>query len=201
MVKHTAIRAHLALVDPRLSSVLSYLEEVKVVPSKTPFVDLIETIINQQLSDKAGMIIFRRFRSAFPRGKITPGAILRRSDEAIRALGVSWSKVTYLKSLASAVEKKHVRLDTLKTKTDDEVITELTKVKGIGRWTAEMFLMFSLGREDIFSYGDLGLRRGLQKLYGFKKEPSVKQMEKIVIKWKPYRTYGARLLWKYLDLT
>ena len=85
-------------------------------------------------------------------------------------------------------------------KSDEDVIVELTKIKGIGRWTAEMFLMFTLGREDIFSYGDLGLRKGIMKLYGYKKEPTEQQMEKLATRWKPYRTYAARILWRSLEI-
>ena len=83
---------------------------------------------------------------------------------------------------------------------DEEVIVELTKVKGIGRWTAEMFLIFTLGREDVFSFGDLGLKKGLMKVYGFKKEPTKKQIEKIVKNWSPYKSFASRILWGSLEL-
>ncbi len=94
---------------------------------------------------------------------------------------------------------KQLRLQSLHKLENEEVIIELTKVKGIGRWTAEMFLMFNLQREDVFSHGDLGLRNAIIKLYKFKSPPSEKQIEKIVSKWSPHRTVASRYLWKSLD--
>ncbi|MBI3559512.1 DNA-3-methyladenine glycosylase 2 family protein, partial [Candidatus Gottesmanbacteria bacterium] len=110
-------------------------------------------------------------------------------------------KTRFIRDLAHQVLTKSVQLDQLAQLSDQDVIVELTKVKGIGPWTAEMFLMFTLGREDVFSYGDLGLRKAIKKLYGFKKDPTVKQMDKIVHKWKPFRSFAARILWKSLDST
>lgn len=193
------VKAHLRN-DPTLAPLLAHLDALPVVSSVNPFLDLIEAIVNQQLSEKAGATIFSRFRASFPGGHLDPSSILSRSDESLRSVGVSWSKVRYIKALASSVEQGTLRLEDLPSKTDEAVIAELTKITGIGRWTAEMFLMFSLGREDVFSYGDLGLRRAIQSLYGMKREPTVRQMERIVTKWRPYRTYGAKLLWKSLSL-
>lgn len=169
-------------------------------PSKTAdyFSDLVETIICQQLSDKAGATIFERFVNLFPQQKVTPGGVLALTNEKIRSVGPSWSKVNYIKNLAAQVTKSSLKLNTLHKLNDEEVISQLTKVKGIGRWTAEMFLMFSLGRKDVFSHGDLGLRRAIQRLYKFKHPPSQKKIEKIVAKWSPYRTYACRVLWRSL---
>jgi len=197
------ILAHFKIADPALFSVLKKIpDKHTLIPKKSPdiFSDLIETIICQQLSNKAGATIFERFRSLFPKKIITPKKVLAISDEKIRSSGPSWSKVSYIKNIARAVESGDLNLQTIDAKSDENVIVELTKIKGIGRWTAEMFLMFTLGREDIFSYGDLGLRKGIMKLYGFKKEPTVKQMEKLVTRWKPYRTYAARIIWRSLEI-
>jgi DNA-3-methyladenine glycosylase II len=199
MKRLSSIRQHLLSVDPTLTSIISHLGDKPLSVSKDPFSDLVEAIINQQLSEKAGSTIFARFTASFPQGTLTPQHILKRSDQSLRDLGVSWSKVTYMKSLAEAVSKKHLILADLDKMDDEGVITELTKIKGIGRWTAEMFLMFSLGREDVFSYGDLGLRRAIAKLYKFRDYPTTKQMEKIVKKWQPYRTFVAKMLWASLD--
>ena len=109
-------------------------------------------------------------------------------------------KVKYIKDLAQKTLDKTLDLSKLTNMTDGDVLTELTKVKGIGPWTAEMFLMFTLGREDVFSHGDLGLKNAIKKLYGFKKDPSKKQVEKIVNKWSPYRTFACRILWKSLEI-
>lgn len=199
MKRLSLIRQQLLASDPSLAAIISHIETVSLSVSKDPFSDLVEAIINQQLSEKAGRTIFTRFCASFPAGKLTPRRILARSDQSLRDVGISWSKVTYIKSLAEEVEKKRLRLADLGSLDDEAVITALTKVKGIGRWTAEMFLMFSLGREDVFSYGDLGLRRAMAKLYKFRDYPSAKQMEKIVTKWRPYRTIVARMLWASLD--
>jgi DNA-3-methyladenine glycosylase II len=170
-----------------------------LVVSEDPFVDLVHSIIDQQLSEKAGRTIFERFLALFPKGMVTPDAVLALEDQTIRDVGVSWSKVSYIKAIAQAVRSKSVDFASIATLGDEDVIASLTTIKGVGRWTAEMFLMFSLGREDIFSYGDLGLRRAIQRLYGFRKEPTRRQMEKIVRRWSPYRTYAARILWRTLD--
>lgn len=199
MKRFSHIRQHLLTADPSLVPIISHIETVSLSVSKDPFSDLVEAIINQQLSEKAGRTIFTRFRTSFPGGKLTPKNILGRSDQSLRDVGISWSKVSYIKSLADAVAQKRLILKKLDELDDEAVITELTKVKGVGRWTAEMFLMFSLGREDVFSYGDLGLRRAMAKLYKFRDYPSTKQMEKIVKKWRPYRTIVARMLWASLD--
>ena len=113
---------------------------------------------------------------------------------------MSWAKARYIKNLAQTVTDGTVNLDNIASYDDEGVIAELTKVKGIGPWTAEMFLMFSLARQDIFSLGDLGLRKAIQKLYAFKKKPTDKQIEKLSKKWIPYRTCAARILWRSLDL-
>ena len=194
---------HFRRVDPTLFSVLAKIpnkEHFVPVTSRDLFSDLVETIICQQLSDKAGATIFGRFQKLFTPGKVTPERVLEFSDETIRGVGTSRSKVGFIKNLAQHVLTKSVQLAQLAKLPDQEVIRELTKLKGIGPWTAEMFLMFSLGREDIFSYGDLGLRNAIKKLYGLKKDPTKKQMESLTRKWSPYRTYAARILWRSLEL-
>ncbi len=163
------------------------------------FSDLCEAIINQQLSDKAAATIFGRFTRLFPKGVVTPQALLTIPDEKIRTVGTSWSKVKYLKSLAQSVVDKQIELPMLDALEDHKVIEKLTTLKGIGPWTAEMFLMFSLGREDVFSFGDLGLRKAIRKLYNFKKDPSTNELMKLTKKWSPYRTYAARILWRSLE--
>ncbi|HUD19522.1 MAG TPA: DNA-3-methyladenine glycosylase [Patescibacteria group bacterium] len=199
---HKKIRDHFAKVDPVLSGALELMKNEKDLgPRKNSdyFVDLCEAIINQQLSDKAAATIFGRFVLLFPKKTLLPEVLLQIPEEKIRGVGTSWSKVHFLQSLAKSVVANEIRLDSLKSLSDEEVIRELTKLKGIGPWTAEMFLMFSLGRPDVFSFGDVGLRRAIQKLYQLKKEPSDRQMKQLSKKWSPYRTYAARILWRSLD--
>ena len=191
---------HFKKVDPILYSVI---EKVGVYGSKISddyFLELCEIIINQQLSDKAAATIFARFKRLFPQKKITPEVLLKLSAEKIQSCGTSRAKVSFLKDLAKKVLAEELRLDQLNKLSDDLIMKELTKVKGIGPWSVEMFLMFTLGREDVFSYGDLGLKNAIKKLYKFKKEPTREQIEKIVEKWKPYRTYACRILWKSLEI-
>jgi DNA-3-methyladenine glycosylase II len=199
MYNRSNVLKHLKANDPKLMPVLGFIRHESITPSRTPFMDLAEAIINQQLSEKAGRTIFTRFRALFPNKRVTPALLLRMPDQELRSAGISGAKAIYLKSLAVAVSEKTLVLGTLTQKTDEEVISSLTAVKGIGRWTAEMFLMFTLGREDIFSYGDLGLRRAIQLVYGLRKEPTLKQMETLSGKWKPYRTYVALALWNFKD--
>lgn len=197
------VRKHFQKADPILYRELCRFEGQ--VDSLTPrvthdyFSDLCEAIINQQLSEKAGMTIFGRFRKLFPEGTITPSRVSQLPQASIRSIGVSWSKVRFIQDLAQKVIGEEIHLELLKDLGDSEVIAQLTRIRGIGPWTAEMFLMFSLGREDVFSFGDLGLKRAIQKLYKFKREPTRRQMEKIVVKWAPYKTYACRILWRSLD--
>ncbi len=193
--------SHFRIVDPILYSIAQTitLDDPSFRSSNRYFVSLCSEIIGQQLSGKVADVLFDRFEKLFPKKNVTPKRVLGISEETLRRTGMSWSKTRFIRDLARQVVDKSVRLESLSTLSDAEVIKELTRVKGIGPWTAEMFLMFSLGREDVFSYGDLGLRNAMKKLYGFKKDPTVRQMERIVNKWKPYRTYAARILWKSLE--
>lgn len=162
------------------------------------FASLCVEIINQQLSNKAADSIEKRFTELFPRKRILPDVVLQLSGESLRNTGVSWSKVQYIKDLAKKADSREVALSQLSHLGDEEVIQELTKVKGIGRWTAEMFLMFTLARPDIFSFGDLGLRRAIKKLYRLR-DPAREELETITFKWSPYRTFASRILWKVVD--
>lgn len=192
---------HFQSVDPILFSVAKTIT-LEAHPSRSPnlyFVSLCEEIIGQQLSGKVADVLFDRFEKLFPKRKVTPQRVLAISEATLRGTGMSWSKARFIRDLAHQVLTKSVQLAQLAQLSDAEVIHELTRVKGIGPWTAQMFLMFTLGREDVFSYGDLGLRKAMKKLYGFKKDPTQRQMEKIANTWKPYRTFAARILWKSLE--
>lgn len=159
------------------------------------FINLCDSIISQQLSNKAAATIFERFKKLFPEGEITPQKLEKISPEKLRSAGISYQKINYLKDLSSKVNLKEIELGKFKNLEDENIIEQLTVVKGIGKWTAEMFLMFALGREDVFSYGDLILRKSFQKLYGFKSEPTLEEIEKITSKWSPYKTYASKTLW------
>lgn len=195
----TKVKKHFQNVDKNLYTLACLFDDISIQHSENYFLSLCREIITQQLAGGAARAIFGRFEMLFVKEKITPELVLSLADETIRSTGASWAKVRYIKDLARCVATKTIHLTKIHELSDKEVIQELIKVKGIGPWTAEMFLMFSLGREDVFSYGDLGLRHAMQKLYTLKKEPTIKQMERITSKWSPYRTYGALLLWRSID--
>jgi DNA-3-methyladenine glycosylase II len=163
------------------------------------FVDLVESIVSQQLSVKAADTIWKRFLGLFPDERVDPETVVSLPEQRIRDAGISWQKISYIKDLAKKTLESGIVFEQFEIMTDEEIINELVKVRGIGRWTAEMFLMFSMGRQDIFSYGDLGLRRAMQNLYALRKEPSSQRATQIANKWKPFRTIACRYLWASLD--
>jgi len=195
-------KQYLRSVDPILAKVIDRIAVPQIKRRRANyFKSLVEAIISQQLSNKAADTIIVRFRKLFNQsGFPTPRQVLVMPDAKIRKAGLSFGKISYIKDLARRIEKKQLNLPKLRYLEDEELIVKLTAVKGIGRWTAEMFLMFSLERPDVFSHGDLGLRNAIHKLYGFKKPPTVRQIEKIVAKWRPHRTLASRYLWRSLDV-
>lgn len=195
------IRKHFQSVDPILYSVLEKISPIEHSSRTTYFEDLVSAIIQQQLSEKAGETIWLRFKKLFPKDDMTPEKVLALPDDKIRKVGTSWSKAGYIKNIARAIVDKSLIVEKLPELKDEEVIVELTKIKGIGRWTAEMFLMFTLDRPDVFSHGDLGLRNAIKKLYNFKKDPSQATIERLSQKWSPYRTIACRILWRSLELS
>ena len=196
------IKSHFKKVDPIIHGILV---EMKLEPLQKPkrsttyFKRLCGEIIAQQLAGKAAQAITNRFYNLFEKKRVTPDKVLAFSEQELRNIGMSWAKARYTRDLAQKVKDKKVRLNNLHNLDDNLVIEELIRVKGIGNWTAEMFLIFTLGRENVFSHGDLGLRKALQKLYGFKNKPNEKQINKIVDKWSPYKSYGCLALWRSID--
>lgn len=162
------------------------------------FTSLCRIIVGQQLSGKAANAIYKKFCSVFTKKEPTPKKVLSQLDQSLRDAGLSWAKVKYIKDLAQHFVDKKIQFNELQLLSDEEVITELTKVKGIGRWSAEMYLMFTLHRENIFAYDDLGLNKGLVLLYRLK-TPTRNKIAKIVDKWTPYKSFGSIALWNSLD--
>jgi len=158
---------------------------------------LCRTIVGQQLARKAANSIFSRFEQLLDED-ISPAKVLALNPDDIRAVGLSWAKVRSVIDLSERITNSDLKLENLSSLGDEELIAELSRVKGIGRWTVEMFLMFRLGREDVFSWGDLGLKNGLKK---FLKSPDVTipEMMAVVESWSPYKTYGAIAMWHLLD--
>ncbi len=199
------IIAHFKKSDPKLYEVL-----IKVMDNHAEYLftlkkhdflfdRLVESIISQQLSVRVADVIYERVLNLMPYKKLNPEAILKTKDEILRAAGLSYGKIKYIKDLSDKVTSGDLDLDNLENLENEEVIEKLIAVKGIGKWTAEMFLMGALGRPDIFSHGDLGLKNAFKKIYGVTEYNEV-EAEQIVIKWSPYRTIAARILWKSLEL-
>ena len=169
---------------------------IKPLKKSEYFSDLVDAICSQQLSGKAAKTIFGRVRAGVG-GKITPEAILKTKDEKLRSFGLSWAKVSYVKDLAKHVLAKELILNRLSTLSDEEVVAQLIAVKGIGRWTAEMFLMFSLARADIFPIDDLGIKKGSEKLTG--KRLMGPALARFGETFKPHRTVASWYIWRSLE--
>jgi DNA-3-methyladenine glycosylase II len=200
-VSHRAKIAHLKKSDPMLRALIEgfTLRELGTTSPHKYFEALVEAIVSQQLSIKAADTIFARFVALTPGKKFpTPREIVNMPMAKMRKCGLSKMKVAFIKDLARKILDGTLDFKCINIMSDEEVIEHLTSVKGIGRWTAEMFLIFSLGRDDVFSYGDLGLRNAMQRTYKMKKPPTPRQAEKITAQWKPYRSLGSRYLWASL---
>lgn len=162
------------------------------------FVDIVESILSQQLSNKAVNTIITRVKNVLV--KVSPDRILNTEDQTLRNCGISWAKIKYIKDLSNKVQDGTVQLKKLTKMTDQEVIDHLVVVKGIGKWTAEMMLIFTFDRPDVFPIDDLGIQNAMIKKYGLKRNKHLQaKMLKIAEGHKPHRTQFARQLWKSLD--
>jgi DNA-3-methyladenine glycosylase II len=174
-------------------------------PSEVPrdhYGALVRTIVGQQLSTRAARAIYRRLSDRFGGRAPTPEEILADDPDELReAAGLSHAKVRYLRSLAEHVLDGSLQLDRLNRLPDDQVIAELTAISGIGLWSAHMFLMFHLQREDVLPVGDLGIRKAFQVNYGLPALPPADEMERIAEPWRPHRTLASRFLWRSLNAT
>jgi DNA-3-methyladenine glycosylase II len=160
------------------------------------------SIVSQQLSTKAAATIFGRFVALFPEGSaLSAPAILAIDDVTLRGVGLSSQKVRYLRDLCERIVDGRLVLDEIETLEDEAVIERLTEVKGFGRWTAEMFLMFRLHRPDVLPVDDLGIVNAVQRLYRLRKRPDAKKLNKLGEAWKPYRSVASWYLWQSLKLT
>jgi DNA-3-methyladenine glycosylase II len=160
---------------------------------------LVGSIVSQQLSTKAAATIFRRFVALFPGDAIPHAAAIAALDDgALRGVGLSTQKVSYLRDLCARIEDGRLLLDELERLDDEAVVERLTAVKGFGRWTAEMFLMFRLHRPDVLPVGDLGIQNAVQRLYRLRKRPDPTKLQRIGEPWRPYRSVASWYLWQSL---
>ena len=162
---------------------------------------LVGAIVSQQLSTKAAATIFGRLAALFPEQRISSASALAGiDDQALRSVGLSRQKVAYLRDLSARIDDGRLVLDELDALGDEEVIERLVAVKGFGRWTAEMFLMFRLHRPDVLPVGDLGIVNAVQRLYGLRKRPDPKRLMKLGEPWRPYRSVACWYLWQSLRM-
>lgn len=191
---------HLSDRDSRISALIKKFGTCNLQPHNQYFNSLLRAIIGQQLSVKAASSIYKRFIEYFNH-KPKPEEILRSNDLLLRGFGLSNAKVKYVKDLSLKVINKEIKISNFSNRTDEEIITGLCKVKGIGLWTAQMFLMFTLGRMNVLPVSDLGIRKSIMLNYGLRKLPGEKKIRQIANKnnWDPYCSIVSLYLWKSLD--
>ena len=190
---------HLKRSDPVLRAIIERVGPFRMEYGVPEFCSLAEAIVYQQLNGKAAVTIFERF-AALAGDPLTPSGILKLSDEQLRSVGLSKQKSAYLKDLSTKTSAGLLDFARLPELTDEEVIEHLTQVKGIGVWTAHMFLMFSLRRPNVLLTGDYGVQMAIKKHYKKRKLPKPKDMEKIARVWEPYRSVACWYMWRSLDI-
>lgn len=192
---------HLAANDNLLAGIINKVGGCRLKPHKNYYNSLLEAIIGQQLSMKAADSIINKFMSYFS-GAPSPELIVETDDEILRSLGLSFAKIKYVKDLSQKVIDREVTFRNINRMSDDEIIAELTKVKGIGVWTVHMFLIFTLCRLNVLPVGDLGIKKAVMLTYGLKVLPDEKMVKKISGKynWTPYNTLASWYLWKSLEI-
>ena len=193
--------AHLKSVDPIMASVIERIGPLDFEPSdsRSHFESVLRSITFQQLSGKAAATIYGRFRALFNGNAPTPAALVLLTDESLRAAGLSRGKTAYLKDLAAKCITGEVEIERLHELPDEEIIRELVHVKGIGVWTAHMFLMFRLARPDVLPDLDLGIRKAIQIEYTLPDLPPAATVQEIGARWRPYATTACLYLWRSLD--
>jgi DNA-3-methyladenine glycosylase II len=190
---------HLKKADPVLCSLIDRVGAYRMVYREPTFETLVRSIVYQQLSGRVASVIFGRLAGLMPDGKMTPQGILKLTPAKMRKAGLSKQKTAYIRDLARKTNRGAVRFEALPDLPDHEVIEHLTQVKGIGVWTAHMFLIFALQRLDVLPTGDLGVRMAIRKAYGMDDLPHPKQIEELALTWRPYCTIASWYLWRSLD--
>ena len=188
--------------DPAMAGLIDRVGPVKLCPRRLPpFQSLTHAVIHQQLSGRAAGTILERFRALFgDDGFPAPEAVLKASPERLRSAGLSRPKASYVLGIAQKAVDGHIpTLDECDSMTDAEIVERLTSIKGVGRWTAEMLLIFNLGRPDVLPVHDLGVRKGFQYAYGKRKLPEPEQLARYGLRWSPHRTAAAWYLWRAAD--
>lgn len=190
---------HLKKSDPILAAIIERVGPCRMEFGVPEFHSLAEAIVYQQLNGKASVTIFKRF-AALAGDPVTPEGILKLTDAELRSAGLSKQKSSYLKDMAARASRGELDFARLPEMTDDEVIKHLTQVKGVGVWTAHMFLMFTLKRPNVLPTGDYGIQMAMKKHYKKRKMPKPEVMTKIAKSWEPYRSVACWYLWRSLDI-
>jgi len=185
--------------DPVLGEIIRRVGPLKMDYDEPVFETLVRSIVYQQLSGRVASVIFGRLQEAVGEETLTPAGILRLRTERMRRLGLSGQKTLYIRELAKHTKKGSVVFEELPGLGDDEVIGHLTRVKGIGVWTAQMFLMFALRRPDVLPVGDLGIRTAMKNAWGLDELPKPAEMQRIAAAWKPWSTVACWYLWRSLE--
>lgn len=194
--------AHLQKNDPFLSPIIMAAGIASIVPNQQYYRSLVKSIISQQLSVTAAASILKRFLALFPEGQFpTPTMIMAQSIESFRQVGLSRQKASYIIDLAAKVSDGTVQFGHLDGLSNDQIVAELTTIKGVGVWTVHMFLLFCMGRMDILPTGDLGIKNGMQTLYKLDMQPTPADMESIARKynWHPYESVASWYVWRSLN--
>jgi DNA-3-methyladenine glycosylase II len=199
---HRRAIKHLREVDPALGAVIDRVGAYKVTPRAegTHFDYVVRCIVGQQLSGKAAQTIYLRVLDLYKGKYPTPAQLLKTPDATLRAAGLSGRKLEYIKELATRTKARSIAIQALHEMDDDGVMETLVSVRGIGRWTAQMVLMFRLGRPDILPELDLGVQKAVQRLHRMRKLPTPDKLQKIGAKWAPYRSVATWYLWRSLEL-
>jgi DNA-3-methyladenine glycosylase II len=193
---HSVAQRHLSRRDPILKRLIAAVGPCTLRYEPNRFASLARSIISQQISTKAALAIRMRLEEALGGEGMTPAGILALSDEALRAAGLSAAKQKSLRDLAGHARSGAVSLETIHALEDEEVVAALVPVRGLGRWTAQMFLIFSLGRLDVLPVDDLGLRTGVQEWYGLPQLPDKGRLTELAEPWRPYRSIATWYLWR-----
>ena len=189
----------LTRADPALGALIKKIGPHRPIITHNPFVALVGSIVQQQVSMSAAAAVQKRLKALCARGRVTPAAILELSDHNLRSAGLSRQKAKYIRALAEHFASGTLSSRKLRGMTDEEVIVATTRVKGVGRWTAEMLLIFCLERPDIWPIDDLGLRKAVRNFLGLGALPEMETMEATGEPWRPFRTYASWYLWRSLE--
>lgn len=192
---------HLREADPILRAAIDAVGPIEVAEEPDLWWGLVDSILSQQVSVRAAWAIIGRLAALGAGGRPTPAEIAAMDDETLRGAGLSRAKVKYVKELAARWMDGSLPHERIPSMTDDEVVAELTKLKGVGAWTAEMILVFSLGRPDVLPVDDLGIRAAVQRLYDLPARPGRDELLHIAEPWRPYRSLAARYLWRVASTT